>query len=298
MYLQTRNFKEAANQQLRTMRLAQSAGNETDVLMSVYHDLSRCYREMGDDGQARVFYDRYLRTRDTLFYRNRLLSVDQIQFDKEMRRMQDKVSALVYKRHYDHILIVVSMIFIAIVLLVLCLLVRSYIRQIRKNRILFHRNQVILQDYIAKKEAGTGSLSVKGNEYADTKYRTSRLDDAAKTEIMRKIMEVLEKDTDVICSDDFTVQQLSARIGWKSNYVSQVISEKMHSHFSTLLAEYRIREACRIMNDQKHTKLLTIEGIAQSVGYKSRSNFTLVFKRITGLSPSAYLRMIKERVEE
>jgi AraC-like DNA-binding protein len=79
----------------------------------------------------------------------------------------------------------------------------------------------------------------------------------------------------------------------KRNYVSQVINEKYDNNFNHLLNEYRIKESCRRMNDTDNYGNYTIESIALSVGFKSRSNFISTFKRFTGLTPSAYLKIAK-----
>jgi dihydrofolate synthase/folylpolyglutamate synthase len=45
-----------------------------------------------------------------------------------------------------------------------------------------------------------------------------------------------------------------------------------------------------------HTDMLgdTIEAIAQSVGFKSRTSFVALFKKLTGLTPSAYQKMARQ----
>jgi AraC-like DNA-binding protein len=35
--------------------------------------------------------------------------------------------------------------------------------------------------------------------------------------------------------------------------------------------------------------------MAQSIGFKSRSNFNKVFKNITGLTPTEYIKVAKEK---
>ena len=72
--------------------------------------------------------------------------------------------------------------------------------------------------------------------------------------------------------------------------VSQAINEQWQKSFPQLLAEYRIREACRRMQDPEHYSHMTIEGIGQSVGFHTRSNFFATFKRITGLKPTEYIK--------
>ena len=48
------------------------------------------------------------------------------------------------------------------------------------------------------------------------------------------------------------------------------------------------------MSDTKAYSNLTIEAIADSLGYASRSNFSTVFKRTTGMSAAEYIKRNKE----
>ena len=65
-------------------------------------------------------------------------------------------------------------------------------------------------------------------------------------------------------------------------------------NFNALMNEYRIKEACRRLMDAENYGSYTIEGIARSVGYKSRSNFITIFKSIIGLTPSAFQKMYRD----
>ena len=119
------------------------------------------------------------------------------------------------------------------------------------------------------------------------KYRSSSLDEDSKSEILDKLLGVLGNDEDIF-SFDFSINELANRVGMDYHYVSQVINEKLGKTFYVLLSEYRIREACHRLDDSEHYGNYTIEGIANSVGFKSRSNFVSTFKRLTGLTPSEY----------
>ena len=111
-------------------------------------------------------------------------------------------------------------------------------------------------------------------------------------ELWLQIKRVMETSEDIY-HDPFGVDQLADLLGAKRNYVSQTINTKTSEPFPTLLTEYRIREACRRMNDQEHYGNYSVEGIAQSVGYGSRSHFAKLFKAATGVPPSAYMKMCK-----
>lgn len=77
--------------------------------------------------------------------------------------------------------------------------------------------------------------------------------------------------------------------------VRLALAKKDMTTFNTLLGRYRIREACRRFNDPQRYGSYTIESIARDLGFKSRSNFATTFKKHTGLNPSEYLRLAKEK---
>ena len=65
-------------------------------------------------------------------------------------------------------------------------------------------------------------------------------------------------------------------------------------NFNSLLQSYRIREACRRFPDPANYGNLSIEAVAADVGFKSRTNFNSVFKEVTGLTPSVYIKMAQQ----
>jgi len=71
------------------------------------------------------------------------------------------------------------------------------------------------------------------------------------------------------------------------------LTERFNKNFNQLLGEYRIREACRRFGDQENYGNLTVEAIGASVGFKSRSYFAAIFKKITGLTPTQYAKEAK-----
>ena len=107
-----------------------------------------------------------------------------------------------------------------------------------------------------------------------------------------KIQQILA-NSKVIFDTDFSLQKLADLTETSYKKVSQVINEKAGCNFNNLINEYRVKEACRRMNDTEQYGKYTIEAISTSVGFKSRSTFLLQFKRVTGLTPSEYQRAQK-----
>ena len=132
------------------------------------------------------------------------------------------------------------------------------------------------------------------HDESDPKYQGTTLDQESKERLFARIKQVMD-DIHIICQPDFSLQSLADLVSSNYKYVSQVVNEYYGKSFKQVLNEQRVREACRILNETNQSAHLTIEAIAANLGFNSRSNFTVTFKRITGISPSKFLKMAKEK---
>ena len=98
-----------------------------------------------------------------------------------------------------------------------------------------------------------------------------------------------------VFSESFSLSRLAELVDSNSKYVSQAINNCMQCNFSAFLNGYRIKEACRRLMDTSNYGNYTIEGIANRLGYKSRSNFTTIFKENVGLTPSAFQKLSRNQ---
>ena len=97
---------------------------------------------------------------------------------------------------------------------------------------------------------------------------------------------------------DFSANQLAAKVGVNYKYISQVINERIQCSFSNLLNKYRIKEACKRIEDKEQYGGFTLEAIGNSVGFKSRSSFIAAFKQVTGLTPFDFQRNIDAKIKD
>jgi AraC-like DNA-binding protein len=61
----------------------------------------------------------------------------------------------------------------------------------------------------------------------------------------------------------------------------------MGKGFFEMLAWYRVEEAKRLMREDPEAKI-TVEEIADKVGYNSKSSFNTAFKKLSGQTPSQF----------
>ncbi len=123
-------------------------------------------------------------------------------------------------------------------------------------------------------------------EVPSLKYKKSSLAEDEKNTILSNIVSQMENENYFI-SSTASLSGLAKAIHETPHHVSQVINEKIGQSFFELLATYRVKEAKAILKTDLGKKL-TIEEIAERVGYNSKSAFNSAFKKITSETPSSF----------
>lgn len=179
----------------------------------------------------------------------------------------------------------------------------------RKNKLLREANESLYEKYMNSLQAPVVMMDADDSQAAtdmpvteEAETTSDEMQDAEVQnddivcELTSRIRQVME-DTDTICQSDFTVDRLTELVNSKYPYVLQAIKAGFGCNFSTLLNTYRMQEAARRLADFEHYGGMTIEGIANSVGVKSRTSFVSLFKKATGLTPSAFQRIARVKAE-
>jgi AraC-like DNA-binding protein len=122
------------------------------------------------------------------------------------------------------------------------------------------------------------------------KYEKSSLSDENKEMILSKIRKEMQ-DNSYFTNNLASLPGLAKQINETSHHVSQVINEKLSKNFFELLAGYRVEHAKRLIQKDKDSKL-TVEELADIVGYNSKSSFNIAFKKYTLMTPSEYRKSL------
>jgi AraC-like DNA-binding protein len=122
------------------------------------------------------------------------------------------------------------------------------------------------------------------------KYEKSSLSEENKEMILSKIRKEME-DNSYFTNNLASLPGLAKQINETSHHVSQVINEKLNKNFFELLASYRVEHAKKLIQKDKDSKL-TVEELADIVGYNSKSSFNIAFKKYTLKTPSEYRKSL------
>ena len=217
----------------------------------------------------------YSDLKDSIMSDNLLSKVKDLRFLNEMAKAEKQLDEMAQKQRITHIFVGFGTGILVIVLIFLYIVWK-------KNRQLYESNHEL---YLKNKEL----LSQK----TAARSRKAAVSDDEKNNVVEAIESAMEK-TEQICSVDFSADRLAEMTGIPYHTLSKVINEHYHCNFNMLLNQFRIHEACRRIDADKGHKL-TIETLSGLVGFRSRTTFTSAFKLYTGLTPSQYMKMGREK---
>ena len=285
LYDKLKDYGSAITSFRNVEKLARQYG-VADMLPSVYEYLSRYSSQLGHPEDAASYRNLYLSTKDSLLTTRQLGKIGEMHFLSNLQDAADENSRLHTKNRIQSIILCFS------IVLLICIVLFSLV-VFRKNRALRHSYDVLFEKNLTllSKEEQAVRRHIPEKESSDAekeKYRNSPLDVEMRKDLFVKITNVMTSDS--IFESGFSLGRLSEIVGMNPKYVSQTINEETGWNFYRLLNEYRIREACRIFNDSVQRREKSVEGIALSLGFKSRSNFSAVFKSITGMSSTEYMK--------
>jgi AraC-like DNA-binding protein len=89
--------------------------------------------------------------------------------------------------------------------------------------------------------------------------------------------------------ETLSLRILADRVGLEPNLVSYVLNNELHKSFFDYVNEFRIEEIKRKMNEPAYRHIKIVE-IAYESGFNSKATFNRVFKKITGKSPSDFMK--------
>lgn len=122
------------------------------------------------------------------------------------------------------------------------------------------------------------------------KYHTSGLN-ISSSDILEKITAYVEHEKYYLKKNS-SLKNLAAELSLSPTYLSQIINSQSHQNFNDFINYYRIEEAKKRLLDEAF-RHLSITGIGETVGFKSKSSFYSVFKKHTKFTPAGFIKATK-----
>lgn len=118
---------------------------------------------------------------------------------------------------------------------------------------------------------------------SEQKYSNSSIDEERLKRIAGKVERKVVEEKSYL-NPDIDASTLASELGISVHYLSQVLSQEMHTTFYNYINDARIEAAKEELKNSQRTVL----EIAMSVGFNTRSSFYNAFKQRTNMTPSKY----------
>lgn len=310
--------------------------NHDEFLAETMHLLAQAYDAQGDATRASTCRMEYANLMEKLHYSDELNAMKNTQYIYDANKNASTINLLTQQQIFDSQQIrtqarwLLALAIALALIIVLFIIVSAQKRQLHHayNR-LYDRSQLFLASPIQAKEApqasnkgdhlgdnkgvnkGDNKATTQGGNQGDiqrdgqrenqegkpqeTAPRSLILTTEQRAALLADIGRVME-NVEEFCSTDFSIDRLAQLVGSNPRYVSEAINEGYGKNFRAFLNDYRIKEAMQRLADNGRYGHYTIKAISESVGYKSQANFISIFTRLTGMKPSIYQKISRERI--
>lgn len=303
--------------------------NHDEFLAETMHLLAQAYDAQGDATRASACRMEYANLMEKLHYSDELNAMKNTQYIYDANKNASTINLLTQQQIFDNQQIrtqarwLLALAIALALIIVLFIIVSAQKRQLHHayNR-LYDRSQLFLASPIQAKEApqaankGDHLEDNKGGNQENNQEDNQRDDQEEKPQeektqeaaprsliltteqraaLLADIGRVMGK-VEEFCSTDFSIDRLAQLVGSNPRYVSEAINEGYGKNFRSFLNDYRIKEAMQRLADNDRYGHYTIKAISESVGYKSQANFINIFTRLTGMKPSIYQKISRERI--
>jgi len=123
------------------------------------------------------------------------------------------------------------------------------------------------------------------------KYQKSAIGEGHLSEIHLELLTLMDQKK-LFKDPALSLSELARQLNVHSNSLSQVINRLEHKNFYDYVNALRIDEFKTIVAFPENQKF-TLLSLAYEVGFNSKTSFNRNFKKITGLSPTTYLKQHK-----
>lgn len=298
-------LSEGYSQAIECLRKAEITADSVgmkDARLEVYRYMRDVYTDAGQKGKALEYQHKYLALKDSILNYRSGAAISELTYLKKIENVEKDLDSIEKKRAMQTKIIWIAVALILIAAVTLWFL-RRHNRRLKTLNETLYRNNLLL---IRKEETTRRQLedSVREKAVAEesaekktSKYNRSDLTDEEKDEIYLSVMNVMLNSPEVF-EPDFSSTRLSDLTGYTYRHISQVINERTGDNFNALVNDTRVKEACRNMQPGAKFSKLTVEAIANSVGFRSRTSFIAAFKKFTGMTPSGYMKIAAEKARE
>lgn len=283
-----KQYRRALENIKKGLELAKMEKTDPYLEKNTYRRIISIYKSLGDYENALRYYEQYISLKDSIFNTEteRTISAMQIKFDTD--HMESELEIMKQKEKLKNAELRKKQIIIYSTSVALVLILGLTFFLIRQNR-----NKKRAYDQLMEKNL----LLVNSGLNRFSKNKPSSNNSELSPELQEKILKKLDyqvKQKKIYLNKDVHLIDLAKKCSTNPSYLSKIINSHYRANFTGFINELRIKEAQKLMSDAAY-RSFSIEGIAETVGFKSKSVFNVAFKKYTGVTPSYFISYLEKK---
>ncbi|MFC4634918.1 helix-turn-helix domain-containing protein [Dokdonia ponticola] len=283
--LQVSSDKKAEQYFLKVHALLLKHNATIPELKDVYTTLINAYKETGDQKKQLYFQDRLIYFNEVIAARNLKVSNKiNTEFDtpKLLKKRDKLIKSLRTKNEYLNTVKIILSVLLVVMLIVLSVLYIKHKKQ--KKRFKQILKEIDNQEQ-PQKTKSTSASSQKLN-----------IDPQLVEDILERL-QVFESKKGFI-KNTITIAILAKKLSTNTKYLSKIINAYKGKTFITYINDLRIEYVLKELQMNPKLQQYTLYGIAKEIGFNSADSFSTAFKKKTGISPSYYMKNLKNIKKE
>lgn len=247
-----------------------------ELRAEIYLDLAHNYKTLGDEANYGLYNEKYLSISPNL--KGEDLSAINSVFNAEEDKLKASIST---SRRNTQLLF-----WFIMGIIILSGGSIYYIFQKRKKEQLIYKSLI---KNLESKQANDKKSSLEDDSFSPSQQ--VNIATSVEEEILKKLNK-FEKSQQ-FTNTKLTMGSLAVKLKTNTTYLSDIINREKGKNYNAYINELRINYICEKIHSNPEYLDYKISYLAEASGFSSHSSFATVFKNITGISPSVFLK--KER---
>ncbi|MBS1734583.1 MAG: AraC family transcriptional regulator [Bacteroidetes bacterium] len=132
-------------------------------------------------------------------------------------------------------------------------------------------------------------------EKASKKAKTKRISNEQMSILGKQLVSLMENEK-LYLENDLGLPEVANRLGISIHEASFLVNEVTGLNFYNFINRYRVEEAKKLLASARASEL-NILGIAFASGFNSKTTFNTAFRKWAGISPSGFMKNLREKRE-
>lgn len=255
--------------------------NAKTTLEKVFKSKSELQEKLENPEKALEYHKMYVAVKDSIFTAESQEKLAEMEAFYKNEKKQKEIELLMKDKALNQERIRKNQLMLywigsglLIFLVATAIITALFIQKSKSNRKLVEKNlELIRHQECDLVPQGNNSLSINEEE---------------KSRLLKELTHLIRKEK-VFTQKQLTLNDLADMLNTNTTYLSHIINTDFNLPFTDFLNQMRIQESQKLFVAGRH-KTMTIEAIADTVGFHSRSNFNVQFKKFAGVTPSVFIK--------